>query len=51
MHHIKKEKEMGYYINGIHLVSGQIEVDQMPTISGVQPNIYVDSNGVFYRII
>ncbi|WP_259461067.1 MULTISPECIES: hypothetical protein [unclassified Microbacterium] len=41
---------MTHYINGIHLPTGQLEIDQMPTISGVQPNVYVDSNGVFYRI-
>lgn len=31
---------------------GQMELplDSLPAISGVQPNVYVDSDGVFYRI-
>lgn len=28
----------------------QLPLDSLPTISGVQPNLYVDENGVFYRI-
>ncbi|WP_424937345.1 MULTISPECIES: hypothetical protein [Bacteria] len=42
---------MATYVNGIHLVDGQLEVDELPVISGVQPNVYVSPDGVFYRII
>lgn len=41
---------MSPYVNGIHLVDGLLHVDTLPSISGVQPNVYVDSDGVFYRI-
>lgn len=42
---------MGYYVNGIHLVTGQLEIEQMPTITGVTPNVYVDSDGIFYKVV
>lgn len=40
-----------YYVKGINLVTGNLRIEELPSISGVSPNVYVDGNGNFYRIV
>lgn len=48
---------MGHYSQGIQLRdgklevwSGQVDIDNLPTISGVAPNLYIDGNGKVWKV-